>query len=482
MSNFFSTPTGRRVLLYGLGVLVLAVGTVGVLLLFENISERKFEGRQVYFAVVNLDENTVDPAVWGKNFPNQYDGYLRTVDTLRTKYGGSEAFQKLDAFPIWRELFRGYAFGIDYREERGHAYMLSDQRHTERVTKKKQPGACLQCHASVIPAYRKVGVTTGHVPDDVAHRDAAIMRGFELVNAMPYSEATQLVQHPIACLDCHNPATMQLRVTRPGFLVGIQRLAESNDAVPHLPSIERWRRGNRAVPYDVNTLASHQEMRAFVCGQCHVEYYFKGKNTQLTYPWHNGLKVEQIEAYYDTVGWKDWTHATSGALVVKAQHPEFEIWSQGIHARSGVTCADCHMPYMRVGAVKISDHQVRSPLLNINRACQGCHRVSENELMARAMTIQGRTYALSTRAENATYELVMAIKAAKDAGMTDTQLSKPRDMHRKAQWRLDFVAAENSMGFHASQETARILAEAIDYARQGGTEVARLLGSQVVGR
>lgn len=316
-------------------------------------------------------------------------------------------------------------------------------------------------------------MTQGGVPDDEAHRADAIMAGFELVNAMPYSEATQLVKHPVTCLDCHNPATMQLRVTRPGFLVGIQRVAESGVSLPHLPSIERWRRGDRSKPYDANNLASHQEMRAFVCGQCHVEYYFKPPNTQLTYPWHNGLRVEQIEAYYDSVGWKDWTHATSGAPVLKAQHPEFEMWSEGIHARAGVTCADCHMPYMRVGAVKISDHQVRSPLLNVNRACQGCHRASENELTARVVTIQDRTSALMTRAETATHELVMAIGDARSAGIGDADLAKARTMHRKAQWRLDFVAAENSMGFHADQEAARILAEAIDYARQGISEIRR---------
>ena len=157
MSGFFSSTAGRRLVLYGLVVLVLALGTAGVLLLLENISQRKYEARQVFFRVVELNEDTEDPSVWGKNFPNQYDTYLRTVDTVRTKYGGSEAFQKLDAFPVWRELFRGYAFGIDYREDRGHAYMLSDQRQTERVTKKPQPGACVQCHLPSFPLTGKSG-------------------------------------------------------------------------------------------------------------------------------------------------------------------------------------------------------------------------------------------------------------------------------------------------------------------------------------
>jgi nitrite reductase (cytochrome c-552) len=156
-----------------------------------------------------------------------------------------------------------------------------------------------------------------------------------------------------------------------------------------------------------------------------------------------------------------------------AQHPEFETWSQGIHARSGVSCADCHMPYMRQGAIKISDHHIRSPLLNINNACQTCHNYSEEELMTRAITIQDRTRYMMDRAEIAVVELIDAIEAAKQGGATDEHLKAARDLQRKAQWRLDFVSAENSMGFHADQETARILSESIDYARQGQVEALK---------
>jgi nitrite reductase (cytochrome c-552) len=216
-------------------------------------------------------------------------------------------------------------------------------------------------------------------------------------------------------------------------------------------------------------------MRSFVCGQCHVEYYFKPEQNQrrLTYPWLKGLKLEQIEQYYDEVGWKDWTHKTSGAPALKAQHPEFELWSQGIHARSGVACADCHMPYERVGAVKVSDHWVRSPVLNVNNACQTCHHFSEEELQSRVEAIQDRTMALMSRAEDAVVALIKDLEAAMAAGTTDEQLKAARDLQRKAQWRLDFIAAENSLGFHADQEAARILGEAIDYARQGQLDLAR---------
>ena len=210
-----------------------------------------------------------------------------------------------------------------------------------------------------------------------------------------------------------------------------------------------------------------------VCTQCHVEYYFKGEGKLLTYPWKNGIKAEEIEKYYDDEGWKDWTHAVSGAPVLKAQHPEFELWSQGIHARSGVSCADCHMPYKREGAVKISDHHVRSPLLNVARSCQTCHRYPEQEILSRAASIQDRTKGLMDRAENAVVDLIKAIEASKKGGATDAQLAAPRQMHRKAQWRLDFVAAENSMGFHAPGEVARLLAEAIDYSRQGQSSIGK---------
>jgi formate-dependent nitrite reductase cytochrome c552 subunit len=181
-------------------------------------------------------------------------------------------------------------------------------------------------------------------------------------------------------------------------------------------------------------------------------YYFKGEGKLLTYPWHNGLKVEQIEAYYDDEGWTDWTHATSGAPVLKAQHPEFELWSQGIHARTGVACADCHMSYKRDWAIKISNHHVRSPLLNISRACQQCHNFAEAEILSRAEAIQDRTKALLGHAEDAVISAIHAIQAAREGGASDGKLQAARKLHRQAQWRLDFVAAENSLGFHAPQE------------------------------
>lgn len=172
-------------------------------------------------------------------------------------------------------------------------------------------------------------------------------------------------------------------------------------------------------------------------------------------------------AYYDEVDFKDWTHKDTGAPTLKAQHPEFEMYSQGVHARSGVSCADCHMPYKREGGMKISDHHVRSPMLNINRACQGCHRFPEQEIKDRVEQIQTRFFNARNMAMDALMDLIADIKTAQGAGASDATLKAARDFQRKAQFYLDFVEAENSTGFHAPQEAMRILAESVDFSRKG---------------
>ncbi len=429
------------------------VAAVGGAALLANIMERRQEARNPFYRVVALTDTTTDPATWGKNFPQQYDAYLRTVDQERTRYGGSEALphsptnadprsvlaqSRLQEDPRLKEFWSGYAFGHDFREERGHAYMLADQQFTQRQQFSQQPGTCLHCHASMYATYLRLG-------------EGDITRGFEAINKMTYQQARTQVSHPVSCVDCHDANTMELRVTRPAFMVGI-RAAKAVQGI---------------ADFDVNRDATRQEMRAFVCGQCHVEYYFKGPEKRLTYPWTKGLTADSILSYYEDDGHKDFTHAVSGAPVLKAQHPEFEMYSQGIHARSGVACADCHMPYQRVGAMKISDHQVRSPLLSIDRSCQTCHRLPEAELRARVETIQDRTFEMRNIALDAVLELTRSIGifAARDS--TARGITEARKAQRYSQFLVDFVEAENSMGFHAPQEAARVLAHALDIARKG---------------
>jgi nitrite reductase (cytochrome c-552) len=264
-------------------------GVVAVLVflitgLLMSIFQRKQEARNPYVRLVEVSEETTDPAAWGVNWSREYDDYLRTAEITRTRFGVSEALpeEKAKANPWLSRMFAGYAFAIDYRDRRGHAYMLQDQETTRRVTERPQPGACLQCHTSVIPTYRRLG-------------GGDVFKGFEALGKLPYAEAHAEVAktgssnpvagrtatafehvegaHPVSCVDCHDPKSMELRVTRPGFIRGIQALAAGEAPMPHLESIERWRRGTRAAPYDPNVDASRQEMRSFVCGQCHVEYY-----------------------------------------------------------------------------------------------------------------------------------------------------------------------------------------------------------------
>ena len=458
-------------------IIVVALATIAVTTLLTNVIERKHEAKNAYVRVVEVTEDTTDPAEWGKNWPKQYDSYKRTALPTKTKYGGhggNEAFpeQKIERpeYHWLKRMFKGYAFSIDYRDRRGHAYMLSDQEETKRHNV-SQWGSCLHCHSSIMPVYRKLG-------------DGDAIAGMNKTHSMPYSELNKMVHdmghgHPVSCVDCHDPDSMQLRVTRPGLIVGLQRLAESDAPVPALPSIDVWRQGSRSKPYDPNVDGTRNEMRSFVCGQCHVEYYCS-KDFPLTFPWSNGLAMEDLEKEWDETKlpsgerFFDYKHKETGALILKTQHPEFELWSQGIHARSGVSCSDCHMPYQREGASKVSDHWVRSPLLNVNRACQTCHHVDEKEILARVESIQDKNYNLLLRGGEALNDLMDAVMAAKGAGATQEQLKDALEFQRKAQWRLDYIAAENSMGFHAPQEAARILAEAADYARQGQVEALKL--------
>lgn len=469
---------------------VAAVIAIALSALLVNIFERRQEAKVTTTRLVDVTQDTTDPAKWGVNWPKEYDGYRMTSVRTATKYGGSggsEALppEKIDRDPWLKRMFLGYAFALDFRDRRGHAYMLQDQENTKRQTK-PQTGSCLHCHASIIPLYKELG-------------GGDVMKGFEGTYRISYQELDKKLHdmghaQTLSCPDCHDAKTMQLIVTRPAFLVGIRKLAASDAPVPFAPSIERWRAAGKAAPYDPNTEASRNEMRTFVCAQCHIEYYCSSTMV-LTAPWGKGLAVQQIEAFWnetkmpDGGRFYDYKHAETGAPILKAQHPEFELWSQGVHARSGVACADCHMPYQRDGATKISDHWVRSPLLDISRACQPCHKQSESEINTRVDLIQERNHELLERGGAAITALLDAVVAAKKQGATEQDLNAALELQRKAQWRLDFIAAENSMGFHAPQEAARVLAEAIDYARQGelaalrvkpagSTDVAQAAGKQ----
>jgi len=538
--------SGRIGLILALALVISALGTAAIAWVLVNMHGHKQDGQRTFARVVELTEISTDPAPWGLNFPHHYDQYQLTAgDRFR---GGSEALpeSKLEQSPWLKRLYAGYAFALDYREARGHAYMLYDQVVTRRVNERPQAGACLHCHASPLVLYRKVGMEAmGQTADEPSlakdFNMPAIMKGFEALSTKPYHEVLEMLTqvpdgtpvhgtessatsnadpaansissgttadsgqqffetppvggfdrqppaghflmseaHPVSCIDCHNPNNMALRITRPGFMKGIAVLAASDKAVPHMPSIDRWRSGDRSQPYDPNQSASRQEMRSFTCAQCHVEYYCAPRDV-LEFPWKHGLKAEELEKHWeekkfpDGSDFFDYNHTETGAALFKVQHPEFELWAQGTHAAAGVSCADCHMPYERMGAMKLSNHNVRSPMENINNACQNCHHVSEASLKQRVDLIQDRTVDLIERAALAMTDMLDAIVDCKTAGATQDDLMQLHLLQRKSMWRLDYISSENSKGFHAAQESARILGESIDFSRQAQASALRLL-------
>jgi nitrite reductase (cytochrome c-552) len=271
------------------------------------------------------------------------------------------------------------------------------------------------------------------------------------MNKTPYKEVTTLASHPITCIDCHDPATMELRITRPALINGLKALKASEGIAN----------------YDVNRDASNEEMRTYVCAQCHVEYYFAGDEKTLTFPWAKGTDIDDVWEYYTELGFTDFTHKTTEAGVVKAQHPEFEAWSAGVHAANGVSCADCHMNYERVGAQKISNHDVASPMADVNATCGTCHTASEQVIKDRVTTIQNRFIESRDRALDSLTQLITAIEKAKANGTPADRIAAAQAHQNKASFYIDYAYSENSFGFHAPDYFQRIITESLDASRKG---------------
>ncbi len=374
-----------------------------------------------------------DSSVWGVNYPRQYNTYLEMQDAgTQTRYGGALPRDYLEETPANVILFAAYGFAREYRQGRGHWYAVQDVVETAR-TGPETPATCWTCKSpDVLRVMNRIGP--------------------EAFYAGNFMEMKPEIRHPIGCLDCHEPNTMRLRVMRPALL-------------------EAFKRQGR----DINEV-SHQEMRTLVCAQCHVEYYFKGEGDYLTFPWDKGTRPEEIERYYDQYEFSDWTHAISKAPLLKMQHPDFEVYSTGIHAYRGVACADCHMPYRTEGGVKFTDHHIQSPLFSVATSCAVCHRWSEQEIRSRVEAIQDKVREGRQRVESMISLAHFDIAAASQAGATGEELADVRKLVRRAQIRWDYVAANNGLGFHSPQECMRILAAAVDLAGQCRIQCARILG------
>ncbi len=427
--------------------------TFTITALLMSVFKHQNESAAPVTPVVALDETTYDPAVWGENFPSQYEGWLATDKFTPTNH--SKELVELDRDgdprdevtgdktvedPRLKVLWSGYPFATEYRHARGHAYMTLDQTYSLRAVEYDQPGTCVNCHASMPAVYKELG-------------DGNTEAGFLKLGTMSLSDVLPLAEHPVACIDCHDPETMALRITRPAFMNGIAQVKAYEDGIED---------------YDVNRDATRNEMRSYVCAQCHVEYYFAGEDKVLTFPWKNGLDLDGIWQTYMDNGHVDWIHADSEAAVLKAQHPEFDVWSQGVHAANGVSCADCHMPYQRNGSIKLSQHQITSPVANYNTACGTCHDTRGDTLEKRVQTIQDNFIESRDRALDATVALINDIEAAmKDGSATKEDLVSARYFQNKASFYTDYVYSENSYGFHAPDYSQRVLSQALDAARKG---------------
>lgn len=419
-----------------LGWLVFGGSALGVLvlgLLAASIGERRMESVPARLQFMKpIPAWEADNSVWGASFPREFQSWEATkqMNSL-TKYGGSGFRDYLESTPRLVILWAGYPFAKEFNQARGHYYAVEDVKSTDRLND-KTPGTCWTCKSPDVPRLMaKVGVGEFY--------------------ASKFHDFDHEVTNPIGCADCHDNETMQLRISRPALKEAFER--QGKDIAK----------------------ASHQEMRSLVCAQCHVEYYFKGeKEKYLTFPWDNGMTAEGMEKYYERTGHVDWTHAISGAKMIKMQHPDYEVYMQGVHAYRGVSCADCHMPYVSEGGIKYTDHQVRSPLENLQNSCQVCHKWSEKEILTRVEGIQDKNKELLEAAED---ELTLAHLEIGDGwknGLTNAELEKPRKAVATGQMYWDYVAANNGMGFHAPQECARVLAKAHRYASEARREMAIL--------
>jgi nitrite reductase (cytochrome c-552) len=418
-------------------IIVLAAVLSGVLVFMKNnpLQERGVQ------PLVQIEAMEPDSAKWGINFPNQWNSFQKTAtNNIDTTYGGSSKFSWLERDPRQVILFAGYPFSKDYNDDRGHMNSLTDVRETKRLTlshedeTKTTHATCYSCKSS----------------DNPGLWDELGLEGFD---AMFFDEMTPRINNPIGCANCHEAETMRLIVTNPSLEIALE--AQGKD----------W------------TAFTRQEMRTVVCANCHVEYYFEGPEKILVFPWAKGTQVDQIIAYYEEEGFKDWVYPDAGTPMLKAQHPEYEFFTAGsTHYNAGVSCADCHMPYLRDGASKYSSHDVHSPLINPEQACGQCHTDVEY-VVRRVNLIQDQVAATKIATEDAIIDAINAIKAAAANPNADPALlDQARNLHRKAQFMWDFLSAENSTGFHNPEYALKICAEATNLARQ-----AQMLAAQAAG-
>ncbi len=431
--------------IFGWLLFILTVAFVFILgLLASSIMERRAEATFAYVKQVEYDQFEPRNEIWGENFPREYQSYLKTSDTtFRSKYNGSAMIDMLETDPKLVVLWAGYGFSKDYYQSRGHYYAVQDVRNSLRTgapvegKKSPMPNTCWTCKSPDVP---RLMHELGSVAE--LYKGSWEEKGPEIVNA-------------IGCGDCHDAKTLNLRISRPALIEAFKRTGK-----------------------DINRV-SHQEMRSLVCAQCHVEYYFNKNKVDgvpyLTFPWDNGMSAEAMEEYYDNMEFTDWTHKLSKAPMLKAQHPGYEIYLTGIHASRGVSCADCHMPYISEGGQKYTSHHVTSPLANPANTCQVCHRQETERLIADVESIQDKIKQNRDKLEELLVRAHVEAKTAWELGATEIQMKDILLDIRHAQWRWDYAAASHGGSFHSPIEIGRVISTGLIIVQEGRIKLSRVL-------
>ncbi|MFH2124085.1 MAG: ammonia-forming cytochrome c nitrite reductase subunit c552 [Pseudomonadota bacterium] len=398
---------------------------------------------------VEIPDGTIDPVLWGKAYPVEYDMWKKTGDPTpvgKSKYkkgnDGGVTYDKLSEYPFLALLFNGWGFGVEYNEPRGHLNMLKDQTLAD-PSRIKSGGVCLTCKTPYVPQLvKRMG------------KDYFSEPYMKVLAEIP-KEHQEL---GVACIDCHDNKDMSLKISRE-FTLG--------------PALKK-------LGVDESKL-TNQDKRTLVCAQCHVSYNIPKdadmKSQDVFFPWDDSqwghIPVENIiKKIRSNPAYGEWKQSVTGFKLAFMRHPEFEMYSNNsVHWQAGVSCADCHMPYTRVGSQKASDHRVMSPLKNDMKACQQCHTETPEWLKAQVFAIQDRAASLFIRSGYATATvaklLEMTHKAQAEGKIIDQTLyDQAKDHYMEAFYRVLFFGAENSVGFHNPTEAMRILGDAALHAGQ----------------
>jgi nitrite reductase (cytochrome c-552) len=421
--------------------ILCVLALVPMVLLTISIRENKAEQVAIN-AVPAISDTETRSSEWGKNYPRQYDTYMQTRKSDKI----DDVLKEDPALVI---LWAGYGFSKDYNKPRGHYYALEDNINTLRtgapVDAKTgpMPTACWTCKSPDVGRLMK--------------RDGEL----EFFTGKWAKYGDEIV-NPIGCGDCHDSKSMKLNVNR-------EFLKRALDAEGSLKAAD----------------ATHQDMRTLVCVQCHAEYYFKKTEWEdkgekklaqvVTFPWANGMSAENIEAYYDDINFVDWTHQLSKTPMLKAQHPGYETFVTGVHSRNNLSCADCHMPYVREGAVKYSNHKIGSPLDDIANTCLNCHSGTESEFKAVVARKLERKNELSKVAADVLAKAHLEAAKAWELGATEEEMKPALQDIRHGQWRWDYAVASHGGFFHAPEETLRVLGGAINKGQDARLKLRTIL-------